>query len=335
MQAAKRIGLTLAKLAVVVAIVLFVGSRLSLEDRWVGSGAAARLEPGLRSTWQSLDAAGLGLAVLLAAPAFLMLAWRWRVLLRAVGVTAPAAEIVRLTFLGNFFGNFGPGGLGGDVVRGLGIARLTERKAEAVATLLVDRVTGLLGLLLMAVAAVALRYEQLGGLARTLGWLLAAALAGGALYFAPWLRRLLRLEALLSRLPPSLRRLEQALYGLRERLPAVAAATGITMLLQLCMIGAIRIAGEALGIREATLWHYLAIVPIAYLFNALPVSPGGFGLLEAAFQQLLLEAGLASASQGFMLGLTVRLLLLFWSLPGLVFWLTGPALTSAPRPVTE
>lgn len=318
------------KLAVLVAITTFALSGIAWEDTTVlvpaeESAAPARelVQPGMRSLVENVDRGGLLAAVLLAGPGLFLMTFRWRTLLRAAGIDVPFASVVRLTYVGHFFNLFVPGGTGGDVIKGFGIARLTTRKAEAVATILLDRVAGLLGLTLMAAIAVLFRFDQLGSLARAIGVFLVMLAAGLVVYLAPPMRRLFAIDRLLALMPLALRRFDAALVARLRNPRALVVAIAITVVMQLVAIGALSLGGRAIGITAARFADYLVLVPIGYLVNALPLSPGGLGLMEAAFQQLFAEAGLASPTQGFLFGLMVRLVSLVWALPGLVAWLVG------------
>lgn len=315
------------KLAVLAAVLYFAGRQIELDDRTVvrevGPPAVTEVQPGLRTLAASLDPGLLLAALLLFAPTPLLQAVRFGIVLRAAGIAVPLGQLLRLTLIGNFFNHFVPGGTGGDVVKAFGIARHTPRRAEAVAMILLDRVLGLVGLTLMAAVAVLLRYQSLGGLARGVGLFLVAVAVGVLLYLSPTVRRLLRIEALLARLPAAIRQIDTAMTVVLRRPRALATAVATTMAMQALGIGAVALCGRALGIAAATYPDYLVLVPIGYLVNTLPLSPGGLGLMEATLQQLFSEAGLATATQGFMVGLAARALGWLWSLPGLVFWLLG------------
>jgi hypothetical protein len=84
------------------------------------------------------------------------------------------------------------------------------------------------------------------------------------------------------------------------------------------------LAGGALGIHRARFTHYVAFVPIGYLANAIPISFGGVGLMEGAFLKLFRDAGVATATQGFMLGVLGRIIVLLWSLLGAISALFPP-----------
>lgn len=76
---------------------------------------------------------------------------RWRVFLQAQGVDLPFGTVLSLTWTGQFFNTLLPGSTGGDVVKIYHVCQLApDRKAAAAATVLVDRLTALFVLLLLA-----------------------------------------------------------------------------------------------------------------------------------------------------------------------------------------
>ena len=93
------------------------------------------------------------LAVLLYLGAILSNALKWGVLLRAQGVDVPWSALLRYTFVGLFFNNLLPGAVGGDLMRGYGLARYTRRGADAAVSVVVDRLIGLIALTSSATSA--------------------------------------------------------------------------------------------------------------------------------------------------------------------------------------
>src|SRR5690606_38280137 len=73
---------------------------------------------------------------------------RWLLLVQAIGLPFTLADAVRLGSLGFALNFVGPGGVGGDVFKGVALAREHHRRrSEAVATVIADRAIGLLTLL--------------------------------------------------------------------------------------------------------------------------------------------------------------------------------------------
>ncbi|HEY3593009.1 MAG TPA: lysylphosphatidylglycerol synthase transmembrane domain-containing protein, partial [Polyangiaceae bacterium] len=284
------------------------------------------LLPGFRSVLAGLEWRWLLFAFLLFGPPLFMMAVRWWILLAASGIDVPFFTLVRLHYLGFFFNTFMPGGAGGDVIKAVYLTRHCQKKAEAATIVVVDRVVGLMGLLALAGAVVIVQPAMRKGVAAPIAALAIAMTMGFALFFSPGFRKVVRYEALLMRLPRAevLARIDAALYGLRHRAGALAAALGLTVILQLLEVIAVSFAGRSLSLDHARFSHYLAFVPIGYVVNALPISFGGVGLMEGAFLALFRDAGAATATQGFMLGVVARLLVIGWGLLGAVSALFPP-----------
>ena len=79
---------------------------------------------------------------------------RWRALLVTQGTREPFLRLLAIYLVGSFFNNFLPSNVGGDSVRMLRLGQLTGRGADAASSVLVERLCGLLAVLLMGVAAV-------------------------------------------------------------------------------------------------------------------------------------------------------------------------------------
>jgi uncharacterized membrane protein YbhN (UPF0104 family) len=82
------------------------------------------------------------------------LAIRWRIFLRQQALELPRGTVLGLTWAGQFFNSVLPGSTGGDVVKIYQVCRLLpERKAAAVASVIVDRFTALIALAALAGAS--------------------------------------------------------------------------------------------------------------------------------------------------------------------------------------
>jgi glycosyltransferase 2 family protein len=75
--------------------------------------------------------------------AALLTFYRWWILVRALDLEFGLGNAVRLGLVGFFFNTLLPGGVGGDIVKAVGIAREQTRRALAVSTVLFDRAVGL------------------------------------------------------------------------------------------------------------------------------------------------------------------------------------------------
>ena len=100
-------------------------------------------------------------------PAFLLFlvnivvrAYRWYTLLHSLNERPSFLHLVYLYYVGFFANNFIPSGFGGDFVKIVSLRRTYGRGAEALSSVVMDRVTGLLGSALIAL--VALIWNSLG-----------------------------------------------------------------------------------------------------------------------------------------------------------------------------
>lgn len=97
--------------------------------------------------------AGSGLTLLLIAG----LTFRWRIFLRQQEIDIPYRTIFLLTWAGQFFNSILPGSTGGDLVKIYQVCRFTpHRKAAAVGTVLIDRISALFALATLALVAIAI-----------------------------------------------------------------------------------------------------------------------------------------------------------------------------------
>lgn len=254
----------------------------------------ARLAQTLSEADLSLYAAALGLGMIGVA----LRAWRWKVLLDAVGAHAPFRKLLYLYFIGAFFNAFLPTGFGGDVVRVLEFGPGAD-KATAAGTTIVDRLTGFI--MLFALALVALPFA----LSLVPGWLLGLI---GALALAVLLGSLLLFEgnllrrvtgALTSRLPGRLQFLSLSGDGWLARMYAVITACGRGAVLRalgvslvfnsVLLFAAWLLAGAfRLNVTPPTL---LVFVPVATASLLLPISVSGLGVREGIYVLLFAQVG--------------------------------------------
>jgi uncharacterized membrane protein YbhN (UPF0104 family) len=218
---------------------------------------------------------------------------RWYLLVRALGLPFHVRDAVRLGFIGNFFNLMIPGAVGGDLIKAGFLYREQARKTQAMGSMVIDRIIGLLGLFLLAALAGAVAWPQAGAVVRRLVLIVWAAAALGGLglvvLFTPALYR--PLEWLLARR----RRLEVVLVELvamaglyRRRLGVVVAALLMAMTNHALNVLAFYLASRAMfsaGSLPGLGAHYL-MVPLVLFTTAAPLPGGALGLSEKISGQL-------------------------------------------------
>jgi hypothetical protein len=276
------------------------------------------------------------MGLFLAGIAITVLRW-WRLLVLA-GCGTRFGTVFRLTYLGLFFNLVIPGLTGGDLVKVvLAVREHPERRPDAFTSAVVDRALGLTGLLLLTSVFVLLGGEPLAPFRAPLLTLTATALAGLVLLVHPAPRRLVRLDRWIKKLPHGerLESIDRAarLYGSHP--VELATALLLSMANSTCNSAGIFLfalsMGSPLGFGDT-----LAAASVASLASALPLSPGGLGVEEAAYALLFATLG-ATASVGLAVGLTKRACFTLIGLAGGLFLLApgGRSSTRAARALEQ
>lgn len=258
-------------------------------------------------------------------------ALRWHLLLRVQGIVLPPARLVALLFIGVFFNFFIPGGTGGDVVRIFFLLKETPGKlGPALLSVFVDRLTGVLGLSLLAGVLVFARWDWIMSTPETsrLAWpallILGSSFAG--LHFTYIVTR----HGWVHRLPawmPGRDRLAEAalayhLYGKAWR--ATSAAIAISAVANLGYFIVFYCAARALkntGVHLPTFAEILSIMPIVNTIAAMPISLGGIGVREGLFEVFLGKLCGVSGAVAVTISSLGYLLTLGWGVVGGVIYL--------------
>ncbi len=270
---------------------------LGLLLRWAGIHQVAH-------TLRGTDLAWFLPAVAVSAATVVMMALRWQMLLAAKGLPVPLGWLVRTYFVALFAGQFLPAAIGGDAVRVVELGRRTGDAPEAVASVLIDRLVGLVSLVVLAVFAVAV-----SGAGRRPGVIAAEAAFGMAaaavlvMLFSSRLRgavaRWLEPRAAGRRLAAG-RRFYDALHAYRDHRGTLVAVGLLALAVQLARVGVIWMLVRALSLDVPDSVVLLA-GPIVFAALALPVSLNGIGVREAVFVYFL--HGHAGRSEAIALGL--------------------------------
>lgn len=269
----------------------------------------------------------IALALLFVLVDRVLMAWRWLQLLCIVEPQRrpPLGALIQIFLVSTFLGTFLPASVGSDAVRAWHLSKLEVSGADSVASVLLDRMSGLASLLLMALAGLFLA-RDLAGNAALLVAMAAATLACATVLAVVVSRRAAAgVLGLLSRVPGrlgsgghgliiSLRRYEAFLPQLLAVLIGSVTVQVLRILQAWCL-------GQALGI-TAPLAAYFAFVPLIVLVMLLPVTINGIGTGQAAFVWLFARVGV-SEPLAFTLSVLFVALGLVGNLPGGILYAAG------------
>ncbi len=260
---------------------------------------------------------------------FQLTIFRWRWILRALGVTVRYRDAARLCWLGLLFSQVIPGATGGDVVKGIQIARESPgQRPQAVLSVVLDRTIGLTALMLIGVVGIRFCPAEVRGdpvlekLGLILVGLIAVVLLGGALLCWRGLWRHEFTVGLLGWLPGRriIGRLAEALWAVAGR----RRLLGFAMLLSVAahsffVLTAILLARGLTG-ETPSIENYSFLVPLGGLAFSLPLTPGGLGVGQWAYEELFLRVG---EGHGAELGVLLQLSSVLWALVGVLALFLG------------
>lgn len=313
----------------------------------------ARLEDPA-ALWRQIlqaDQRLLALGLLCYAAAVALSGYKWGLLLRAASLQVNLRRLLTYQWVAEFFNNFLPAQVGGDVMRGYALATDTRRTAAAAASVLIDRFIGLLVFMAAAAAGACamLLWGRPDGVSFTPEQLISVRLiALGAAAFTVALlavlvailsRRLkLWVEWLLQRLPltrvtlPVWAKLADAFNVYRHEYTALTlTALGSLGIVLLTSVN-IWLIAQALQPDSISFLEVLTINPIiVFVALILPLSPGGLGVRQSAFTATFLLMG-AGGNLGLAVGLLQQFIGYLVSLPGGLLWLRLGSRRGAPPP---
>lgn len=211
--------------------------------------------------------------------------YRWLTLMRAQGLDTTVARSLPLSLIGMFFNFAMPGGVGGDVIKGYYLIQdHPKQKVAGAISIFMDRMIGFFVMIATAFVALFLNWPEvsaspeLKSLAIGVMLLFLAFLVFFGLSFT-------RLKLPFEKLPAGakIKTVYETLHSYRATPGALAQAMALSLFSQLLLIGFVIVVGNALGLQnEISLPIYFFLVPLGTVAQAIPVSPAGIGIGQAA-----------------------------------------------------
>jgi len=228
----------------------------------------------------------LGLSILFAT-------LRWSALLETQNINSKTWPLLKLTLIGTFFNYAMPGGVGGDLVKAFYFYKdQQESKVAAVSSVAVDRIIGLYTMVLMALTVMIYDFSHIQNSPTLhklfilfclifIGFSTALYLLFTKKYFFQS-----RIQKVLSYLPKREKFIKlytsTQLYGSSPG--HLLQGIGYSLLAQITCILFLILAGEVSGVADQAKWStYFLVAPLGFMATAVPISPAGIGVGQAAF----------------------------------------------------
>ena len=211
-------------------------------------------------------------------------AYRWRLLAAVLQLDASFTDFLAFRFIATFTNALIPGVVGGDALRAVYLGRRNRHLGEAFASVIADRIVGLIGLFwLAAIAAIFLNDAGLPA------FVTAPPIGIGVIALAGFVASPLVIRVVHA-MPPRVSRYASIIVTYLEHPGALLTSLALSVILQSALAVCQYLLARGIGI-NASLSLFLFCVPIAGVFASLPLTVNGLGVREGAYLVLFGMAG--------------------------------------------
>lgn len=296
----------IVRLAITAVILAILAMSIDMRE---SARAVSQIDPGYLAAVLALVAVDRSVMI-----------FRWILMLRARSIAISTGKAMELFLVSSFVGSFLPAGIGGDAARAYGLARDSATASDAVASVAVDRLLGVLSLVVMAVVGVIAWTPEGRSDWRLAGAIIALTLACGTVFWANELLRWVipdhRHERFVTR---RLLKLADAVGRYRRHRGVLLHVMAWSIVVQVLRITQAYLLALGLGL-AVPYAYFLLFMPLGLLVLLLPISISGFGVPQGAIVWLLRPMGVPDA-QSFALSTLIVLTGLAGNIPGLWLWL--------------
>lgn len=263
---------------------------------------------------RNLPIGSLVIAFLLTIISRLAIGVRWHILIHEIEPRISLKQALRLTFVGLYTSNFLPTTIGGDAVRLTGAIQLKFDAVLCAASLVMDRLIGIAGMLMVLPFGLPKLFED-QSLIRSLPLeSFEIIIVTGLMVSAPrsWLRKILNKSRQIFQ------KLINALSYWLSHPRALLLALVFTWIHMLCLFGSIYVMLRGLN-NVVPIWSIAGLWSMVYFITLIPISINGYGVQELSTSFLFTQVGGISPQNSLTIALLIRTLQMVVSLPGALF----------------
>ena len=237
---------------------------------------------------------------------------RWKILLEIKSsTTLRLSTMIRLTWIGVFFSSVLPGIVTGDVVKLVYAKDLDKNlsKTYLLTSALMDRIIGLIGLLLLIGLSSAIYYDTLIAKGEHVAHLvhLNFIIFIGVIFFILAIILPAKIQNYLhiglKKIPAVgnlISRVSSAIWDIGKNPKALGFSIGISLVVQTLNVFAFwALATPFITGTILSFEHALSFIPLGFVTIAIPISPAGIGVGHAAFDQLFSLYGINNGASLF------------------------------------
>lgn len=274
---------------------------------------------------KSADFAYIVYAMVLFVGIMFILIGRWFVFIKALDLKVSFGKAMRYYLIGLFGNLFMPSAIGGDVIKIVGLCHGSQDKPKVVASVLVDRLSGFAGMVVVATISFIFGYRVIADVSIVLAiFVMAVASVGiGLMLFNQTVYSFCcQIFGRFPKFKDSLMRMHYDIALLKGRQKAIYQAIGLSALLQVALAGAFFLISRALH-QDVALFYFIIFTPLVCVLSTVP-SIGGLGVREAGMAYFLGKVGVASGVAVSISLINFLFMVLVGLFGGVYFLLTQP-----------
>lgn len=225
---------------------------------------------------------------------------RWVIFIRALKLDVPLKEIIRYCLIGLFGNLFLPSAIGGDAIKIYGLCKSTPHKAKVVASILLDRLCGYIGLVIVVLFAFIIGHKHITD--PTITYAILFVIPGTFVVMTVLFNERVyeffcRVFNGVPKIKTALMQMHYDIALLKGNKKAGFAGLALSCLSHVLLAVLSFYIAKGLG-QEVNLIYFLLFFPLISIAAALP-SLGGLGVREAAavyfFGKIGIESGIAAS----------------------------------------
>lgn len=233
---------------------------------------------------------------------------RLRIFIHAFELNVPWLNMIRYSLIGLFGNLFMPSAIGGDVIKVVGMCNNAREKPKIVAAVLLDRLTGFTGIVVVSVFALLAGFQYLNNPALWVAVVMMASvliLLGCVLFNERLYRFFCHTFHFFPKLKKAVMQMHYDIVLLKDKKEVLIKAVAISSFNQIILAAVFFLVAKGLH-QTIAAFYFIIFTPLTCIASSFP-SIGGLGFREGMLEYLLLGLGVTAG-----IGVSIGLLNFFF-----------------------
>ncbi len=210
------------------------------------------------------------------------LSLRWKILLNPfLTKKISIFEIFKVYMLGMLINIITPATAGVDISRGFILSKYTESKAKGFASVLVDRITGMIGIFIIASFFLIFSFKENKKIFFIILIFLILSIVSLIFFYIPFIKRFLE-RFMKNKILEKISKFYNAMYLYKNETDLVFYSLLLAIPVQIFFSFTAFFISKSLNL-NGNIFLFLSFVPIINALNVIPFAISGFGIREAGF----------------------------------------------------